>query len=70
MIAAATTFPRRPVPVAGESIYGFERRFAACTRYEALVRFGRQPGCRRSYRVVHRQSLPGSLRWPASAITI
>ncbi|MDB5710358.1 MAG: hypothetical protein JWL96_2428 [Sphingomonas bacterium] len=32
------------MPVFGESIYGFERRFAACTRYEGLAPFRRATG--------------------------
>lgn len=36
---ASSEFPRRPVPVVGESIYGFERRFACCTRYSTLSTF-------------------------------
>lgn len=39
MTPVATPFPRRPVPAVGESIYGYERRFAACTRYESLGAF-------------------------------
>lgn len=39
MTAVCTPFPRRPIPVQGESIYGYERRFASCTRYESLGAF-------------------------------
>lgn len=44
MSAVATPFPRRPIPVHGESIYGFERRFAACTRYQSLGAFRKATG--------------------------
>lgn len=35
----SSEFPRRPLPVVGESLYGFERRFACCTRYATLSTF-------------------------------
>lgn len=54
MSAVATPFPRRPIPVPGESIYGFERRFAACTRYDSLGAFRQSTGL---FEVV-----PGSLQ--------
>ena len=38
-MTALSPFPRRPIPVIGESVYGFERRFAACARYESLGAF-------------------------------
>lgn len=44
MSGAIAPFPRRPIPVLGESIYGFERRFAACTRYESLGSFREATG--------------------------
>lgn len=39
MNEARTEFPRRPIPVIGESVYGFERRFACCTRHATLSTF-------------------------------
>lgn len=39
MAEASSEFPRRPLPVVGESLYGFERRFACCTRYATLSTF-------------------------------
>lgn len=39
MTADASPFPRRPIPVLGESLYGFERRFASCTRFKSLGAF-------------------------------
>ncbi len=44
MSTGVTPFPRRPIPVPGESIYGFERRFAACTHYESLGAFRKATG--------------------------
>jgi hypothetical protein len=38
-LIAASAFPRRPIPVFGESVYGFERRFAHCARYDNLGAF-------------------------------
>lgn len=40
----ATPFPRRPIPVFGESIYGFDRRFAACARFTSLDGFRQTTG--------------------------
>lgn len=40
----ATPFPRRPIPVFGESIYGFDRRFAACARFTSLDGFRQATG--------------------------
>lgn len=40
----ATPFPRRPIPVLGESIYGFDRRFAACARFTSLDGFRQTTG--------------------------
>lgn len=44
MIQKAIPFPRRPIPVVGESFYGFERRFAACTRFESMGSFRHAAG--------------------------
>ena len=39
-------FPRRPLPIRGESVIGFERRFASCSRYERLDAFRHVAGLR------------------------
>lgn len=38
-MVATSPFPCHPLPVLGESIGGFERRFASCTRFEGLGPF-------------------------------
>lgn len=44
MSTGFSPFPRRPIPVLGESVYGFERRLAVCARYDSLGAFRRATG--------------------------
>lgn len=44
MIVELTPFPRRPIPIPGETVYSFERRFASCAKYERLDAFRRATG--------------------------
>lgn len=46
MTAEASPFPRRPLPIWGESVHGFERRFSSCTRYRRLDAFRHATGLR------------------------